>query len=231
VGDDLRLRTDGQTDVFVGQIIDEGATPGDVLTVQSDGSLAAEAGGSQPNVTDGTTTIDAPALIEISGATLTGDSTEAVFTLPGAVIPDSWLLAEVDGSLTASGNLPWNTLGSAGDDVSVDGDDDTLIDIATPGTYEIALWCSFAGDGTSNGSAFANLAGSILGQDWLADIDDNIEIGAMIGVNALYSLCLTAPPIQVAAPCTVQITVTITTTAGTQTVGGRSGQILVRRIA
>ena len=53
MGDDLRLRTDGQTDVFVGQIIDEGATPGDVMTVQSDGSLAAESGGSQPITGDG----------------------------------------------------------------------------------------------------------------------------------------------------------------------------------
>ena len=49
MGDDFQLSKGGGPVSFEGEIIDPGATPGDVLTIQDDGSVAAEAGGgSQP---------------------------------------------------------------------------------------------------------------------------------------------------------------------------------------
>ena len=45
MGDDFQLSKGGGPVSFEGEIIDPGATPGDVLTIQDDGSVAAEAGG------------------------------------------------------------------------------------------------------------------------------------------------------------------------------------------
>lgn len=71
----------------LGAVSNDTAT-GSALTLDADLNpiWPAPSGGSQPDVTDGITTIDAPALIEIAGATLTGDSTEAVFTVSSGVV-------------------------------------------------------------------------------------------------------------------------------------------------
>lgn len=77
-------------------------------------------GGSRPGVTDGTTTIDAPALIEILGATLSGDATEAVFTLPiqtGTGAPTDVVTPIQPGAIYAdSGGGLWQAFGATSAD-------------------------------------------------------------------------------------------------------------------
>lgn len=50
MGDQLRFVDDSGDTRLAGQLVDDGATVGDVLTVQSDGSLAAAAGGGSSSV-------------------------------------------------------------------------------------------------------------------------------------------------------------------------------------
>ena len=197
--------------------------------------------GGSISVTDGTTTVDPASVVDFtSNATVTrsGTTAEVAVSGGGSQPPDSWLLAEVDTPLTASGTLAWDLLGSAGPDIEIDGDDNTTINILTPGNYTVLVYrTNFQGDATGYGFAAIVIAGTILNQDWLAYNDGAPENGVLVTPPSFqYYSHVDAPAIQVADACTVQVAVTIgangdpPTLTATITVGSGT-QLLIRRNA
>lgn len=104
------------------QLVDGGATAGDVLTVQADKSIAAEPGGGSLTVSDGSTIVDPTTYITLTGATVAdGGGGTADVTIEGGSTPD---LAAVLGEGSNGGGVGMSNTGqidTGGDDVNTNG--------------------------------------------------------------------------------------------------------------
>ena len=155
-------------------------------------------------------------------------------SVPAPTIPGSWLVAYCATPVTSSVSLPWTFGASAGSDINIDGGDDTVINIVTPGVYEIMWSAGILGDATAAGQIVSYLDGTIDGQDWLNWLSSSgpsppTSSQTLTPPNYNSDLTVTVPAVRVLTAVTVKVTGGFSLTAGTAQLG-TAGWILVRRI-